>query len=90
MNRSTGDIETVTYLKPRAADLLKQIDDTYRLVSITQNGQPKAVAQDSQGLEKMRNAIGILKMISVAEEEITNGKGQVQADVFKTIEARIP
>jgi len=32
------DIRPVTYLKSRAADLLKQINETHRPVIITQNG----------------------------------------------------
>jgi prevent-host-death family protein len=37
------DIKPVTYLKARASDLLKQINETHRPVVITQNGEPRAV-----------------------------------------------
>ena len=58
------DIKTVTYLKAKAADLLKQINETHRPVIITQNGKPRAVLHDPESHENMRNAIGILKLIS--------------------------
>ena len=48
MNIST-DIKSVTYLKSKAADLLKQINETGRPVVITQNGEPRAVLQDPKG-----------------------------------------
>jgi prevent-host-death family protein len=80
------DIKPVTYLKSRAADLLKQINDTHRPVIITQNGEPRAVLQDPQSYEDMRNAIGILKLISQGEEEIKDGKSKPQGEVFKNIE----
>ncbi|MDO9209467.1 MAG: type II toxin-antitoxin system Phd/YefM family antitoxin [Deltaproteobacteria bacterium] len=80
------DIKPVTYLKSRAADLLKQINDTHRPVIITQNGEPRAVLQDPQSYEDMRNAIGILKLISQGEEEIKDGKSKPQEEVFKNIE----
>ena len=80
------DIKPVTYLKSRAADLLKQINDTHRPVIITQNGEPRAVLQDPQSYENMRNAIGILKLISQGEEEIKDGKSKPQEEVFKNIE----
>jgi prevent-host-death family protein len=80
------DIRPVTYLKSRAADLLKQINDTHRPVIITQNGEPRAVLQDPQSYEDMRNAIGILKLISQGEEEIKDGKSKPQEEVFKNIE----
>jgi len=85
MNIST-DIKPVTYLKSKAADLLKQINENHRPVIITQNGEPRAVLQDPKSYESMRNAIGILKLISQGEEEIKDGKSKSQEEVFKNIE----
>ena len=75
MNIST-DIKPVTYLKARTADLLNQINETRRPVIITQNGEPKAVLQDPESYENMRNAIGILKLISQGEENIKRRKSK--------------
>ena len=44
------DIKPITYLKSKAPDLLKQINETHRPVIITQNGEPRAVLQDPQEL----------------------------------------
>lgn len=85
----SSDIRPVTYLKSRAADLLKQINDTHRPVIITQNGEPRAVIQDPQSYEDMRNAIGILKLISMGEEDIKNGNILEQEAVFKNIEEKM-
>ena len=85
----TRDIKPVTYLKSRAADLLAQINETHRPVIITQNGEPRAVLQDPKSYEDMRNAIGILKLISQGEADIRNGKAKIQEDVFKDIEATL-
>jgi len=82
----TTDIKPVTYLKSKTADLLKQINETHRPVIITQNGEPRAVLQDPKSYENMRNAIGILKLISLGEEEIKNGKSKSQEEVFENIE----
>jgi prevent-host-death family protein len=80
------DIKPITYLKSRAADLLKQINETHRPVVITQNGEPRAVLQDPESYENMRNAIGILKLISQGEEDIKEGKSKSQEKVFTSIE----
>jgi len=80
------DIKPVTYLKAKAADLLKQINETRRPVIITQNGEPRAVLQDPKSYENMRNAIGLLKLISQGEGDIRNGRVKSQEDVFKAIE----
>ena len=85
MNIQT-DIRPVTYLKSRAADLLKQINETRRPVIITQNGEPKAVLQDPKSFEDMRNIIGILKLISQGEEDIKKGNTKTQEEVFNNIE----
>ena len=80
------DIKPVTYLKSKAAELLKQINETHRPVIITQNGEPRAVLQDPKSYENMRNAIGILKLISQGEDEIRSGKSKPQQEVFENID----
>ncbi len=84
-----NDIRPVTYLKANTADLLKQINDTHRPVIITQNGEPRAVLQDPQSFENMRNAIGILKLLSQGEEDIKKGNVIEQNDLFSKIEKKI-
>ena len=79
------DIKPVTYLKSRASDLLKQINETHRPVIITQNGEPRAILQDPKSFEDMRNAIGLLKLIAQGEQEIQDGKSKSQQEVFKDI-----
>ena len=85
----TQDIKSVTYLKARAADLLNQINNTRRAVIITQNGEPRAVLQDPKSYEDMRNAIGIIKLISQGETDIRHGKVKSQEAVFANIEAAL-
>jgi len=83
------DIKSVTYLKSRTSDLLKQINETRRPIIITQNGEPKAVLQDPKSYENMRNAIGILKIISQGEEDIKKGKVKNQEEVFENIRKKL-
>jgi prevent-host-death family protein len=80
------DIKPVTYLKSKAADLLKQINETQRPVIITQNGEPRAVLQDPASYENMRNAIGILKLISQGEADVRGGRTKTQEKIFNEIE----
>lgn len=82
----TSDIKPVTYLKSRAADLLNQINETHRPVIITQNGEPRAVLQDPESYENMRNAIGILRLLSEGEAEVRAGQTAPQEDVFRDLE----
>lgn len=83
------DIKPVTYLKSRAADLLIQINETRRPVIITQNGEPRAVLQDPESYETMRNAIGILKLISQGEADVRKGRSKPQETLFAEIEGSL-
>ena len=82
----TNDIKSISYLKSRAADLLSQINETRRPVIITQNGEPRAILQDPESYENMRNAIGLLKLISQGESDVRNGRVKPQDELFKDIE----
>jgi prevent-host-death family protein len=80
------DIRPVSYLKSRSADILKQVNETHRPIIITQNGEPKAVLQDTESYENMRNTIGLLKLLAMGEEDIRKGDTLEQAQVFHNIE----
>jgi len=81
-----NDIKSVTYLKNRAADVLKHINETHRPMIITQNGEAKAVICDPKSYEDMKNAISILKLLSFSEEDIKNGNLHDENDVFRSVE----
>ena len=83
------DIKPVSYLRSKAADMLKQVNETHRPIIITQNGEPKAILQDPKSYENMRNMIGMLKLISLGEEDIRNGKSKKQSEVFSDLEKLI-
>ncbi len=82
----SDDIKPVSYLKLHSADLLSQINKTHRPVIITQNGEPKAVMQDTESYEAMRNALGLLKLVAQAEEDVRNGNVAPQVQVFANLE----
>lgn len=81
-----NDIKPVTYLKSRAADVLKYINETHRPMIITQNGEAKAVIQDPKSYEDMKNALAIMKLLSFAEEDIRNGNLHTEEDIFNSVE----
>ena len=72
MNIST-DIRSITYLKSKTADMLDQVNETRQPVVITQNGEPKAILIDLQSYQQMRNALGLLKLLSQGEDDIKKG-----------------
>ncbi|HOI91834.1 MAG TPA: type II toxin-antitoxin system Phd/YefM family antitoxin [Candidatus Rifleibacterium sp.] len=83
------DIKPVTYLKANAAELLKYINETHRPIIITQNGEARAVLQDPESYESMRKALSLLKLVSMSEEEIRQGKTIDNESVFNSIEKKL-
>jgi prevent-host-death family protein len=69
-----------------SADLLNQVNETHRPVVITQNGEPRAVLQDAESYENMRSALGLLKLLAQAENNVRNGDVTEQSQVFANIE----
>jgi len=83
------DIRPISFLKSKAADMLKQVNETHRPIIITQNGEPRAVLQDPESYENMRNAIGLMKLISLGEEDVVKEKLKNQDEVFSDLEKLI-
>lgn len=75
------DIKPISYFKAHAAEVLDQINRTHRPFFITQNGEAKAVVLDPRTFEEMKSAINILKMVSMSEQNIKEGKILTQANV---------
>ena len=81
-----NDIKPVIYLKSRAADVLKYINETHRPMIITQNGKAKAVIQDPKSYEDTKNALAMIKLLSFAEEDIRSKNLYAEEDVFNLAE----
>jgi prevent-host-death family protein len=79
------DIRSVTYMKSNAADLLEQINRDGRPVIITQNGEPRAVVLDPTSYERMRSAIGLLKVVAQGEQDIRAGRAQDHETLFDAL-----
>jgi len=83
---NVNDIKPVTYLKSKAADVLKYINETRKPMVITQNGEAKAVIQDPKSYQEMKNALAMMKLLSFAEEDVRNGNLHSEEDVFNSVE----
>ncbi len=83
------DVRSVTYLKNRAADLLEQVNTTRRHVVITQNGSARGVLLDPLSFQQMRDALGLLKLAALGEEDIRQGRVVEQDEVFDGLRAKL-
>ena len=83
------DIRTVTEMKARAAQLLHELNTEKRPLVITQDGKPRAVMMDVESYEELRNAIGLLKLVSQGEEDLRAGRWIEQDKLFDRLHTRL-
>jgi prevent-host-death family protein len=76
------DIRPISYIKANAAEILDQVNETHRPVYVTQNGEAKAVLLDTESYEKMKKALGLLKLLAQGERDIANGEVLSQEEFF--------
>jgi prevent-host-death family protein len=80
------DIKPISYFKSNAAEVLKRINETHNPMIITQNGEARAVLVDTESYDSLVKSIGILKILSEGEKEISSGNLMSQKNVFAEIE----
>jgi prevent-host-death family protein len=75
-------IKPITYLKNHAAELIQEVSEHHRSVVVTQNGVAKAVLMDVETFDAWQDSVAMLKLVSLSEEDIREGRVHDQADVF--------
>lgn len=83
---SKEDIRPISYVKANAAEILEQVNETHRPVYVTQNGEARAVLLDTESYEKMRKALGLLKLLTQGERDILDGKVLEQDEFFARLD----
>lgn len=85
----TEDIKPVTYMKTRAAELLREVKRSRRPVVITQHGEAQAVVMDVATYEALRDATLLLQLTAQGEADVQAGRVVPQAEVFKRVRRRL-
>jgi prevent-host-death family protein len=80
------DIKPISYVKAHTADVLKQIEEKNNPVVITQNGEAKAVLMNVHYYQGIIDSINLLKILSIGENDIKNGKIISEEEMDKRIE----
>ena len=83
------DVKPVTYMKTRAADLLRSVAANRRPVVITQSGEPKGVLVDFESYQELRQAALLLRLLAQGEADVRRGRVVPQNQVFKVLRARL-
>lgn len=84
-----GDVKPITYLKARAADLVRDVHEGGRTVTITQNGEAKVVVMDVHTYDRWRSAMALLKLLAGAEADVATGRLIPQSEAFRRARAAL-
>ncbi len=84
-----ADVKPITYLKNRTADLLREVSEGGHMVTITQNGEARAVLMDVDTYDRWRSAMALLKLLAQGEADVEAGRTVKQSDVFRRVRRAI-
>ncbi len=78
-----SDIKPITYLKNRTAELVREVNEEGRTVTITQNGEAKVVVMDVDTYDRMRSAMALLKVVAQGEADVDADRTVKQVEAFR-------
>lgn len=80
-----NDIRPISYIKSHTAEMIRQVGDNKNPIIVTQNGEAKAVIIDVDSYQNLINSINLMKIISIGDRDIKNGKVVSHDDLKKKI-----
>lgn len=83
------DIKPVTYLKNNASQLVRSVSEQGRTVTITQNGEAKAVLMDVAIYDRWKQAAILMKLIAQGEADVAAGRTLSERVAFARAERAV-
>ncbi len=83
------DIRPISYVKSHTAEMIKQVGEQGNPIVITQNGEAKAVLLDIDSYQKIVDAINMMKIISIGQNDIKNGRFITDDELDKKVLAML-
>jgi prevent-host-death family protein len=77
------DVISITQLKSEAAELVRSVTEEGRTLIVTQNGTARVAVIDVAELDRMRDALALLKLIAQGEADVASGRGVSIDDAFE-------
>ncbi len=82
------DIKPISYVKANTGKVLEQVNTSGPMV-ITQNGEASAVLMGVKDYDNLQESLALLKILSLGNKSMEEGKGVAAEDVFQDLRARI-
>src|SRR5438874_1411260 len=79
------DVKPITYLKNHAADLVESVATNHQTMVITQHGEARVVLMPIDDYERWQDALAMLKILAMSQEQFREGQGIPQEEVFRRV-----
>lgn len=86
---SRQNVKPITYLKNHTADLVRDVAEEGRTVTITQNGEARVVVMDVETYDRWREAMALLKLLALGEADVASGRTVSQKEALERAAAAI-
>jgi prevent-host-death family protein len=80
---------SVSYVKAHLAQVIDRVREGGDPVIVTQNGATAAIIQDPESYERTRQAMAMLKLVALADEDVRRGRVHSHAEVFTSARKRL-
>ena len=84
----SSQVKPISQLKAHAAEILLDLAERREPLVITQNGEAKAVIMDVVSYEETQSALALLKILSVGNREMEEGRVRPLKDVVRRLRAK--
>lgn len=84
--RLSKTVKPISYVKAHAAEIIKDMRSGPNIITITQNGEAKAILQDIQSYEAMQETLALLKALTLSMDDVKNGRVASIDDTMEEID----
>ena len=81
--------QSVSYVKAHLAKVIDAVRDGGGPLIVTQNGATAAIIQDPESYERTRQALAVLKLAALADEDARAGRVHAHDEVFAAARKRL-
>jgi prevent-host-death family protein len=83
--RYSTQVKSISHLKAKAAEVLRDLSERREPLVITQHGEAKAVLQDVASYEETQETLALLKVLALGHREVEAGEVRPLAEALERI-----
>ena len=83
------NVKPISYIKSNAAAMLRYVNEHKNPMIITQNGEAKAIVMDIETYQQNEDALAMLSILKLAEDDVAKGFVYSVDEVFDEIQKEI-